>query len=158
MFTLHYLYIYDSIAYSCCLPDLRREDIRLCLATGCHLSISHPSPFLHVHASLSMRLQLSRVCSPGLRREDIRLCLGASCYIFIHRLPPFLPSRHPLTYISVSFSDIPQHDESGKKHSRVGPRGSMVLFFRLIFSSAVKKAEGAGQIMLWILRRSMTKT
>ena len=85
-----YPYACDSPTYSCRLPDLRREDIWLCLgARSCHLSIHCSPPFRHVHLFACDSVTYS-CCSPDLRREDIWLCLGArSCHLSIHCSPPF---------------------------------------------------------------------
>lgn len=45
-FTLRYLYTCDFATYSCCLPDLLREDIWLCLGASCYKSGHRPPFFL----------------------------------------------------------------------------------------------------------------
>ena len=73
------------------MPDLRREDIWLCLgARSFHLSIYCSPPFRHGHAPLSSDLVACSCCSLDLRREDIWLCLGArSFHLSIYCSPPF---------------------------------------------------------------------
>jgi len=121
LFKLHDLYACDLVACSCCLPDLRHEDIWLCLgARSCHLSIHCLPPFRHISLSISLvypallrRQELSFVHSsptafssclhfvihtPAIqsRIHPARLTFDmrtwASFYLSIHHPPPFSPS------------------------------------------------------------------
>ena len=71
------IYVGDLVA---CLPDLRHEDVRLCLGAGsCHLSIR----FLSAH-----RLSVTPTLL-YLYLSYVRLCFGVrSCHLSIHRPSP----------------------------------------------------------------------
>ena len=88
------------------MPDLRREDIWLCLgARSFHLSIYCSPPFRHGHASLPSDLVACSCCLHDLRCEDIRLCLGAGCHLsfIVHHLLHV----HTLLSIRLTKSRIP---------------------------------------------------
>lgn len=83
--------------------------------------------------------------------------ISLSIHLWLGRVPTVLPAHHLssrndhlLTYVSVSFSDIPQHNESGQDQREVSPSRFHDFSFWLMFSSAVENAEAAGQITLWI--------